>query len=86
MKVLCAAFLCLHSGFEIFWQKNIGAKVAHKMLMKLNTGVNFINPLAKSANAPALVFCLANSVSPTKPCPTSSPVTLNLGWQPTQQP
>jgi len=42
--------------------------------------------LAKSANAPALVFCLANSVSPTKPCPTSSPVTLNLGWQPTQQP
>ncbi len=24
-----------HFGFEIFWRKNIGAKGAHKMLMKL---------------------------------------------------
>jgi hypothetical protein len=35
MKVLCAAFLYLHFGFEFFWCKNIGAKVEWKMLMKL---------------------------------------------------
>jgi len=32
MKVLCAAFLYLHFGFVICWRKNIGAKVALKML------------------------------------------------------
>jgi len=35
MKVLCAAFLLLQYGFVTFWQKIIGAKAAHKMLMKL---------------------------------------------------
>jgi len=44
-KVLCAAFHSLQFGFEIFWQKNIGAKAAHKMFMKLTIGVNFINVL-----------------------------------------
>jgi len=34
-KMLCAAFLLLRFGFEIFWRKNIGAKGALKMLMKL---------------------------------------------------
>jgi len=33
-KVLSKAFLKLHYGFEIFWRKNIGAKGAHKMLMR----------------------------------------------------
>jgi hypothetical protein len=37
--VLCAAFLCLELGIVIFWQKNIGAKAAHNMLMKLNTNI-----------------------------------------------
>jgi len=32
-KVLWAAFIYLHFGFEIFWQKNIGAKAFCKMLM-----------------------------------------------------
>jgi hypothetical protein len=35
MKVICAAFLCLQFGFVIFWQKDFGAKAAHKMLVKL---------------------------------------------------
>jgi len=38
MEVLCAAFLKLKFGFVIFWQKNISAKAACKMLMKLTTG------------------------------------------------
>jgi len=38
--VFCAAFLLLHFGFVVFWQKNIGAKSARKMLMKLTTVVS----------------------------------------------
>ncbi len=37
-KVFFAAFLELQFGFVIFWHKNIGAKAAYKMLMKLTTG------------------------------------------------
>jgi len=37
MKVLSAAFLLLQFGFVIFCRKIIGAKAAHKMLMKLTT-------------------------------------------------
>jgi hypothetical protein len=37
-KVFCAAFMCLQFGFVIFWQKNFGAKAAHKMLVKLTPG------------------------------------------------
>jgi hypothetical protein len=35
MKVFCAAFMCLQFGFVIFWQKDFGAKAAHKILVKL---------------------------------------------------
>jgi hypothetical protein len=31
----CAAFMCLQFGFVSFWQKDFGAKAAHKMLVKL---------------------------------------------------
>jgi len=34
-KVFLAAFLQLQFVFVIFWQKNIGAKDARKMLVKL---------------------------------------------------
>ena len=34
-KVLCSPFMCLQFGFVIFWQKDFGAKSAHKMLVKL---------------------------------------------------
>ncbi len=36
-KVFCSAFLYLQFGFVIIFWKNIGAKVAHKMLVKLTT-------------------------------------------------
>jgi len=42
-------FLSLFFNYNLalnFWQKNIGAKAALKMLMKLTTGVNFINILS----------------------------------------
>jgi hypothetical protein len=41
-KVLYAAFMCLQFGFLIFWQKDFGAKAAHKMLVKLTPGPNAI--------------------------------------------
>jgi hypothetical protein len=31
--------MCLKFGFVIFWQKDFGAKAAHKMLVKLTPGV-----------------------------------------------
>jgi len=34
-KVFCSAFLYLQFGFVIFWHKNIGAKTARKVLVKL---------------------------------------------------
>jgi hypothetical protein len=37
-KFFCAAFMCLQFGFVIFWQKDFGAKAAHKMLVKLTPG------------------------------------------------
>jgi hypothetical protein len=37
-KVYCAAFMCLQYGFVIFWQKDFGAKAAHKLLVKLTPG------------------------------------------------
>ncbi len=41
MKGLCKAFFYLVTAFAfvIFWQKNIGAKAAHKIMMKLTIGV-----------------------------------------------
>jgi hypothetical protein len=38
MKAFCAIFMCLKFGFVIFWQKDFGAKAAHKMLVKLTPG------------------------------------------------
>ena len=36
-KVFCADFLCLQFRFVIFWQKEISANSAHKMMVKLTT-------------------------------------------------
>jgi hypothetical protein len=30
--------MCLQFGFQIFWQKDFGAKAAYKMLVKLTPG------------------------------------------------
>jgi hypothetical protein len=32
--------MCLQFGFVIFWQKDFGAKAAHKMLVKLTPGLH----------------------------------------------
>jgi hypothetical protein len=45
-KVFSAAFMCLQFGFVIFWQKNFGAKAAHKMLLKLTPGLFVITTIA----------------------------------------
>jgi len=42
-KVFSTAFSLLTIWLYIFWQKNIGAKAAHKMFVKLITLVNFTN-------------------------------------------
>ena len=36
--MFCAVFLCLQFVFVIFWQKEIGAKAARKMLVRLTIG------------------------------------------------
>jgi len=36
--------MCLQFRFVIFWQKDFGAKAAHKMLVKLTTQSNKQNP------------------------------------------
>jgi hypothetical protein len=41
MKVFCAAFMRLQFGFVIYWQKDFGAKAAHKMLVKLTPSLPF---------------------------------------------
>ncbi len=38
MKVFCAPFMCLQFGFVIFGPKDLGAKAANKMLVKLTSG------------------------------------------------
>jgi len=42
MKVFFTAFLLLQFDFVFFWHKNIGAKAASKMLMKLTTGAGLL--------------------------------------------
>ena len=42
-EVLWAAFMCLQFGFVIFWRKEMRAKAAHKMLVKVTAGVCFTN-------------------------------------------
>ncbi len=39
-KVFCATFIYLQLSFVIFGQKNISAKAAHKILVKLTSGLN----------------------------------------------
>jgi hypothetical protein len=45
--------MCLQFGFVIFWQKDFGAKAAHKMLVKLTPGM-------LPANAGAVVKIFPN--------------------------
>ena len=47
--------MCLQFGFVIFWQKDFGAKAAHKMLVKMTPGL--LLPTAK----PVLITDTANT-------------------------
>ncbi len=40
-KVLWESFLYIHFRLELFWRKNIGAKTAHRMSVKLTQGGKF---------------------------------------------
>ncbi len=51
-KVLCAPFMCQQFGFVIFWQKDFGAKAAHKMLVKLTPGCQRYFITDSSSNYP----------------------------------
>jgi len=54
--VLCTAFLHLLFGFVFFWRKNIGAKVACEMLMKLKPGYYKLDDKAFKFNQYRAVF------------------------------
>jgi hypothetical protein len=43
--------MCLQFGFVIFWQKDLGAKAAHKMLVKLTPGPSVIKHFS------AVIYC-----------------------------
>jgi len=45
IKVFYKDFMCLRFGLVTFWRKEIGPETAHKMPVKLTTGVNFLNIL-----------------------------------------
>jgi len=68
-KCFFAAFLLLPFGFAIFWQKNIGAKAACKMLMILTRVVlnaqftSLTESVSYSQNMIAVwYFCMERSV------------------------
>jgi hypothetical protein len=42
--------MCLQFGLVIFWQKDFGAKAAHKMLVKLTPGCQIESHVAKAEN------------------------------------
>ncbi len=58
MKVFCAAFMCLQVGLIIFWQKDFGAKVAHKMLLKLTPGDQCYKTLIYCHSTVMSSFCV----------------------------
>ncbi len=54
-KCFSKFFSSLQFGFLIFWQKNIGKKATRKMLVKLTTGLNFVNTATESKSM--TIFC-----------------------------
>ncbi len=38
VRKLCAAFLCLHFRFVLYWRKTVGAKAVRRTLLKLSPG------------------------------------------------
>ncbi len=64
INVFCAAFVCLQFGFVIFWQKDLGAKAAHQMLVKLTPILSVSTDLTPTRTeiliAPCNKFWLGN--------------------------
>ncbi len=48
-KFFCTCFMCLQCRLVIFWWKDLGAKAAHKMLVKLTPGIDQIEIFVLSA-------------------------------------
>jgi hypothetical protein len=48
--------MCLQYEFVIFWQKDFGAKAAHKMFVKLTPGRLFQSSLILARNQGTLYF------------------------------
>ena len=63
-SVFCTAFKCLQFGFVIFWQKEVGAKAARKMLVKLTLGLN--SYLAILVFLGLILFVTTNATSKAK--------------------
>jgi len=61
MKVVFAVFLYLQLGFVIFWQKNIGAKAACKIVMKLTTALFILSRISRFIKSVKNVFNFAFS-------------------------
>ncbi len=57
-------FLYLHFKLVLFWNKNIGAKAALKMLVKLTPRVNFISKFIHSFYSYNFL-CSSTSISPS---------------------
>jgi hypothetical protein len=53
--------MCLQFGFVFFWQKDFGAKAAHKMLVKLTPGSQNWQLIS-----PHLILCFSDSFGDRK--------------------
>jgi hypothetical protein len=67
-KVLRKAFLYLDLSFVLFWRKNIGAKAACNMLVKLIPGADFTKLFSTTEKLPANAVWrkIRHLISPTK--------------------
>jgi hypothetical protein len=55
--------MCLHFRFVLFWGKNIGAKGALKMLVKLDLGINFNHNFFEDCAKKPVHFTTVQNVS-----------------------
>jgi hypothetical protein len=51
--------MCLQFGFVIFWQKDFGAKAAHKMLVKLTPNLKSVIEI-RSLNQPSRLIYMSD--------------------------
>ena len=61
-KVFCTAFMFSQFGFVLFWPEKIGTKTAHKMLVKLTTGIRLRSRLRASPRRDSRVETISSQV------------------------